>query len=59
MAQLNVRLVPVRDTRQPRQPGSARGQLWMSEDFEETPEDFKDYLSDAPERRHEDERRAE
>lgn len=58
MTQLKARLAPVKDTRQPRQPGSARGQLWMAEDFEETPEDFKEYLSDAPERRHEDERRA-
>jgi prevent-host-death family protein len=39
-----LRLVPVKDAQQPRQPGSARGQVWMSEDFEETPEDFKEYL---------------
>jgi len=39
-----LRLVPVKDARQPRQPGSAKGQVWMAEDFDETPEDFKEYL---------------
>jgi hypothetical protein len=24
--------------------GSLKGKIWMSEDFNETPEDFKDYL---------------
>jgi Protein of unknown function (DUF2281) len=24
--------------------GWARGQIWMAEDFNETPEDFKDYM---------------
>lgn len=24
--------------------GWAKGQIWMAEDFNETPEDFKDYL---------------
>ncbi len=36
------------ETRQPRKPGSARGQVWMAEDFEETPEDLKDYLAPEP-----------
>lgn len=27
----------------PRQPGSARGLIHMAEDFDETPEDFRDY----------------
>jgi prevent-host-death family protein len=39
-----LRLVPLQDARQPRQPGSARGQVWMAEDFEETPKDLKEYL---------------
>ena len=30
-------------TRQPRQPGSARGQVWMAADFDEPLVDFKDY----------------
>jgi len=39
-----LRLVPLKDSRQPRQPGSARGEIWMAPDFEETPEDFEEYL---------------
>lgn len=31
------------DTSQPRQPGSARGQVWMAEDFDAPLDDFKDY----------------
>ena len=27
----------------PRQPGSARGQVWMAPDFDEPLDDFKDY----------------
>ena len=30
-------------TRQPRQPGSARGQVWMAADFDEPLVYFKDY----------------
>ncbi len=30
--------------RQPRQPGSARGSVWMAPDFDEPLEDFKDYM---------------
>lgn len=29
-----ARLVPVRPCRAPRQPGSAKGQLWIAEDFD-------------------------
>ena len=36
-----LRLAPLDASRQPRQPGSARGQVWMSEDFEEIPGDFE------------------
>jgi hypothetical protein len=28
---------------QPRQPGSARGQIWVAEDFDAPLDDFKDY----------------
>jgi prevent-host-death family protein len=40
-----VRLVPIKPPRLPRRPGSARGQvLYISPDFDETPQDFKDYV---------------
>jgi prevent-host-death family protein len=39
-----LRLVPVRQPQQPRQPGSARGAVWMAPDFDETPEDFRDQV---------------
>lgn len=29
--------------RQPRQPGSARGQVWMADDFDAPLSDFKDF----------------
>ncbi len=38
-----LRLVPLQSPRQPREPGSARGEIWMAPDFDETPEDFKEY----------------
>ena len=31
------------DISQPCQPGSARGQVWMTEDFDAPLDDFKDY----------------
>ena len=37
-----VRLVPVAPRRW--KPGSAKGQIWMSDDFDEPLEDFKDYM---------------
>jgi prevent-host-death family protein len=40
-----LRLVPLQQpSDQPRQPGSARGKIWMAPDFDDTPEDFKEYL---------------
>ena len=39
-----VRLVPLDRPLISRVPGSARGQVWMAPDFDETPEDFKDYV---------------
>lgn len=39
-----VRLVPVERPLLRREPGSARGQIWMAPDFDETPEGFEDYL---------------
>jgi hypothetical protein len=35
--------VPLKETRQPRQPGSAQGEVWLAADFEETPEGFEVY----------------
>jgi uncharacterized protein (DUF433 family) len=39
-AAANPVLIP--QTRAPRRPGSARGQIHMAEDFDATPEDFND-----------------
>lgn len=39
-----LRLVPLAAPQQPRQPGSARGEVWMAPDFDATPEDFDDDL---------------
>ena len=37
-----VKLTPTTSVKN-RQPGSAKGQVWMSDDFDEPLEDFKDY----------------
>lgn len=39
-----AKVVPLRQPRAPRKPGSARGQIHMADDFDATPEDFSDYL---------------
>jgi len=39
-----LRLVPLDRAAGPRKPGSARGQVWMAPDFDETPQDFDDCL---------------
>lgn len=39
-----LRLVPLQEPCKKRLPGSARGQVAKSPDFDEIPEDFKDYL---------------
>jgi prevent-host-death family protein len=39
-----LKLVPVETRRTSRRrPGSAKGQIWMAADFDETPADFRDY----------------
>ena len=38
-----VKLIPNPPVKN-RKPGSAKGQVWMSEDFDEPLEDFKDYM---------------
>jgi antitoxin (DNA-binding transcriptional repressor) of toxin-antitoxin stability system len=42
--QIVARIVPVEPQRKRRQPGSARGLVHMAEDFDATPDDFRDYL---------------
>ena len=39
-----ARLVPLEQPRRSRAPGTANGEVWMAEDFDETPSDFKDYI---------------
>ena len=39
-----LKLVPLAPPKRRRKPGSAKGQVWMAPDFDETPEDFKDYV---------------
>jgi prevent-host-death family protein len=38
-----VKLVALSEPRQARKPGSAKGRVRLSPDFDQTPEDFKDY----------------
>ena len=38
-----VKLTPTTSTKS-RQPGSAKGMVWMSDDFDEPLEEFKDYM---------------
>ena len=38
-----LKLVPVEAPSKPRKPGTARGRIWISPDFGDTPEDFSDY----------------
>ncbi len=39
-----LRLVPLTARGGRRKPGSAKGRIWMSPDFDRTPEDFEGYL---------------
>ena len=40
-----AKLVPIEGAKKKRKPGSAKGQvLWIADDFNETPEDFKNYM---------------
>jgi len=38
-----LKLVALEQPKQRRKPGSAKGQVKMAADFDQTPEDFKDY----------------
>ena len=39
-----LKLVPLEKPKQPRKPGSAKGKIWMAEDFDAIPEGFEDYV---------------
>ena len=39
-----LKLVPLQDHSRPLKPGSARGRIWMADDFEAPLDDFKEYL---------------
>lgn len=39
-----AKIIPLEPRHAPRQPGSARGQIHMAEDFDATPEEFGEYL---------------
>lgn len=40
-----LKLVPLEKPKRPRTPGSGKGQiLYVAPDFDETPDDFKDYV---------------
>jgi antitoxin (DNA-binding transcriptional repressor) of toxin-antitoxin stability system len=39
-----AKIIPLRRARTPRRPGSARGMIHMADDFDATPEDFREYL---------------
>jgi prevent-host-death family protein len=39
-----VKLVPIEPPRGPRQAGSAKGLIWMAEDFDAPLVDFKEYM---------------
>jgi prevent-host-death family protein len=39
-----LKLVPLRDHSRPLKPGSARGRIWLADDFDAPLDDFKEYL---------------
>lgn len=39
-----ARIIPLRQPRAARRPGSARGLIHMADDFDATPEEFEDYV---------------
>jgi prevent-host-death family protein len=39
-----LRLVPLGAPSGRRKPGSAKGRIWMADDFDQTPEDLQDYV---------------
>lgn len=39
-----IRLLPIANPKQPRQFGSAKGQIWMADDFDAPLDDFREYM---------------
>jgi len=39
-----LKLVPFHDPSQPLKPGSARGQIWIADDFDAPLDDFKEHM---------------
>jgi antitoxin (DNA-binding transcriptional repressor) of toxin-antitoxin stability system len=39
-----IRLMPIDAVKPDRKPGSAKGIIWMSDDFDEPLEEFKEYM---------------
>ena len=39
-----AKIIPLQSARAPRRRGSARGMIHMADDFDATPEDFREYM---------------
>ncbi len=39
-----ARITAIERSKSPRRPGSAKGQVWIAPDFDDTPNDFDDYV---------------
>jgi antitoxin (DNA-binding transcriptional repressor) of toxin-antitoxin stability system len=39
-----IKFTPIASVKQDRKPGSAKGLIWMSDDFDEPLEDMKEYM---------------
>lgn len=39
-----IRLTPIESVKPNRQPGSAKGAIWISDDFDEPLEEFREYM---------------
>jgi antitoxin (DNA-binding transcriptional repressor) of toxin-antitoxin stability system len=39
-----IKLTPIQSVKPNRKPGSAKGLIWMSDDFDEPLEEFKEYM---------------
>jgi antitoxin (DNA-binding transcriptional repressor) of toxin-antitoxin stability system len=39
-----IRLIPLESVKPNRKPGSAKGLIWMSDDFDEPLEEFREYM---------------
>jgi antitoxin (DNA-binding transcriptional repressor) of toxin-antitoxin stability system len=40
-----IRFMPIESIKPDRKPGSAKGLIWISDDFDEPLEDFKEYMA--------------